>query len=66
MKTFLTLTNLKYLVSNNQSGLKKKLREMQKPVRFKIIKKEFEEKTEREREMQKPIWFEINKREVEE
>ena len=64
MKNFLTLTNLKYLVSNNQSGLKKKLREMQKPVRFKIIKKEFEEKTERE--MQKPIWLEINKREVEE
>ena len=56
------------MVSNNQSGLKKKLREMQKPVRFKIIQKEFEEKTEREREreMQKPIWFEINKREVEE
>ena len=50
MKTFLTLTNLKYLVSNNQSGLKKKLREMQKPVRFKIIQKEFEEKTERERD----------------
>ena len=38
------------MVSNNQSGLKKKLREMQKPVRFKIIKKEFEEKTERERD----------------
>ena len=30
-------------------------REMQKPVRFKIIKKKFEEKTKRE--LQKPIWF---------
>ena len=37
---------------------------MQKPIRFKIIKKELEEKTKRE--MQKPIWFEINKKEFEE
>ena len=33
---------------------------MQKPVRFKIIKKKFEEKTKRE--LQKPIWFEISKK----
>ena len=33
---------------------------MQKSIQFKIIKKEFEEKTKRE--MQKPIWFEINKK----
>ena len=32
---------------------------MQKPVQFKIIKKEFEEKTKRE--MQKPLWFKIKK-----
>ena len=37
---------------------------MQKSIQFKIIKKEFEEKTKRE--MQKPIWFEINKKEFEE
>ena len=34
------------------------------PNQFKIIKKEFEEKTKTE--MQKPIWFEINKKEFEE
>ena len=47
MKIFLTLTSLKYLVrkSKKQSGVKKKLREMQKPIWFKIIKKEFEQKT---------------------
>ena len=39
---------------------------MQKPVQFKVIKKEFEEKTKREQEMQKPIWFKINKKELEE
>ena len=33
---------------------------MQKPVRFKIIKKKIEEKTKRE--LQKPIWFEISKK----
>ena len=33
---------------------------MQKPVRFKIIKKKFEEKTKRG--LQKPIWFEISKK----
>ena len=33
---------------------------MQKPIHFKIIKKEFEEKTKRE--MVKPLWFEINKK----
>ena len=37
---------------------------MQKPIRFKIIKKELEEKTKRE--IKKPIWFEINKKEFEE
>ena len=37
---------------------------MQKPVHFKVIKKEFEVKTKRE--MQKPLWFEINKKEFEE
>ena len=30
--------------NRNQSGLRKELREMQKPVQFKIIEKEFEEK----------------------
>ena len=35
-------------------------REMQKPIRFKIIKKEFEEKNKTE--MKKPIWFEINEK----
>ena len=33
---------------------------MQKPIRFKIIKKEFEEKNKTE--MKKPIWFEINEK----
>ena len=33
---------------------------MQNPIRFKIIKKEFEEKTKRE--MQRPIWFEKDKK----
>ena len=33
---------------------------MEKPVQFKIIKKEFEEKTKRK--MQKPLWFGINKK----
>ena len=49
MKIFLNLTSLKYLVrkNKNQSGLKRKLREMEKPVQFKIIKKDFEEKTKR-------------------
>ena len=37
---------------------------MKKPIRFKIIKKELEEKAKRQ--MQKPIWFEINKKEFEE
>ena len=47
MKNFLTLTSLKYLVrkNKNQSALKKKLREMQKPLWFEINKKEFEELT---------------------
>ena len=47
MKKFLTLTSLKYLVrkNQNQSALKKKLREMQKPLWFEINKKEFEELT---------------------
>ena len=47
MKKFLTLTSLKYLVSKNknQSGLKKKLREMKKLLWFQINKKEFEELT---------------------
>ena len=39
-------------------------REMWKPIRFKIIRKEFDEKNKRE--MQKPIWFEINKKEIQE
>ena len=39
-------------------------KELQKPIRFKIIKKEFEEKTKRE--VQKLICFEINKKEFEE
>ena len=39
-------------------------REMRKPIRFKIIRKEFEEKTKRD--MQKPIWSEINKKEFQE
>ena len=66
MKIFLTLTSLKYLVrkTKNQSGLKKKLREILKLLQFKIIKKEFEEKTKRE--MQKSLWFEINNKEFEE
>ena len=33
------------MVSKNQIGLKEKLREMKKPIRFQIIKKEFEELT---------------------
>ena len=37
---------------------------MWKPIRFKIIRKEFDEKNKRE--MQKPIWFEINKKEIQE
>ena len=37
---------------------------MKKPIRFKKIKKEFEEKTKKK--MQKPIWFEINKKEFKE
>ena len=37
---------------------------MRKPIRFKIIKKGFEENTVRE--MQKPIRFEINKKQFEE
>ena len=37
---------------------------MRKPIRFKIIKKRFEENTVRE--MQKPIGFEINKKQFEE
>ena len=45
MKFFLTVANLKQLVSKNQIGLKEKLREMKKPIRFQIIKKEFEELT---------------------
>ena len=39
-------------------------RDMQKPIWFKIIKKEFEQKTKGG--MQKPISFEINKKEFEE
>ena len=54
--------------SKKQSGVKKKLRErerdMQKPIWFKIIKKEFEQKTKGG--IQKPISFEINKKEFEE
>ena len=40
-ENFLTLTNLKYLIrkNTNQSGLKKILTEMQKPLWFKINKK---------------------------
>ena len=45
MKFFLTVANLKQLVSKNQIGLKEKLREMKKPIRFQIVKKEFEELT---------------------
>ena len=37
---------------------------MQKPVQFRITKKEFEEKTKKE--MQKSLWFEINKKKIEE
>ena len=36
------------ILGKNQSALKKKLREMLKPIRFKIIKNQFEEKTKRE------------------
>ena len=36
---------------------------MQKPVRFKIIKKKLKKKAKTD--MQKPIWFEINKKEDE-
>ena len=47
MKNVLTLTSLKYLVrkSKNQSGRKKKLREMQKPLWFEMNIEEFEEQT---------------------
>ena len=40
-ENFLTLTNLKYLIrkNTNQSGLKKILTEMQKPLWFKLNKK---------------------------
>ena len=43
----MTLTSLKYLVrkNKNQSGLKKMLREMQKPLWFETNRKEFEELT---------------------